>query len=158
MGAELGQRREWGHDASLDWHLLDSPPHRGIQRLVRDLNHFYRAHPPFYEVDYDWTGFQWIDCQDASSSVLTFLRLAREPADFVVVALNFTPVVREDYRVGVPHPGFYQELLNSDSAIYGGSNVGNKGGVEAEPIPWNGQPFSVSLRLPPLAALYLKLA
>ncbi|HEV2387453.1 MAG TPA: 1,4-alpha-glucan branching protein GlgB [Candidatus Acidoferrales bacterium] len=157
MGAELGQRREWRHDGSLDWHLLDFPLHRGIQRLVRDLNHLYRRQPPFYEVDYDWSGFQWIDCQDASSSVLSFLRLARRAADFVAVVLNFTPVVREGYRVGVPEPGFYVELLNTDSGSYGGGNVGNEGGIEAEPVPWNGRPYSLRLRLPPLAAVFLKL-
>jgi 1,4-alpha-glucan branching enzyme len=157
MGCEFAQRGEWRHDAAIDWPVLEFASHRGVQHLVQDLNRLYRSHPALYEVDYDWSGFQWVDCHDADSSVLSFLRRARDPADFVVAVLNFTPIVRERYRVGVPEPGFYRELLNTDSQLYWGSDVGNAGGVKAEPVAWNGNPYSLPLRLPPLGALFLKL-
>src|SRR5216683_5438541 len=157
MGGEFGQRAEWNHDASLEWHLLEFQPHRGLQQLVADLNKLYAAEPALHEVDFDWHGFEWLDCNDADAGVLSFLRRARDPEDFLVVVANFTPVVRENYRVGVPEPGFYRELLNTDAAAYGGSNAGNLGGVAAEPIPWLGHTYSVNLRLPPLAAVFLKL-
>ncbi len=156
MGGEFAQRSEWWHEASLDWHLLEWPEHRGMQRLVADLNRLYASERPLYQVDFDWRGFEWIDCHNGDSSVLTFLRRARDPNDFLVVVVNFTPVIRDDYRVGVPAPGAYQEVLNTDSEHYGGSNVGNLGSVRAEPVPWNGRPYSLRLRLPPLAAIYLK--
>ena len=157
MGSELAQRAEWNHDASLDWHLLEYKPHRGIRNLVAELNRLYSADGSLHEVDFDWQGFEWIDCNDADSSVLSFLRRARDPGDFLVVAANFTPVVRESYRVGVPEPGYYRELMNTDSAYYGGSNVGNLGGVQSEPEPWMERPHSIRLVLPPLAVVYLKL-
>ncbi len=157
MGGEFAQSREWSHDRSLDWHLLDEGPfHRGVQRLVRDLNHLYRAEPALHELDFDPAGFQWIDCSDWEQSILAFLRRARVPSDCVVVACHFTPLVRHGYRVGVPREGFYRELLNTDAASYGGGNVGNAGGVRSEPIPAQGQPHSVVLTLPPLAVLFLK--
>jgi 1,4-alpha-glucan branching enzyme len=157
MGGEFGQRAEWNYDASLEWHLLEFQPHRGLQQLVADLNKLYATEPALHEVDFDWHGFEWLDCNDADASVLSFLRRARDPEDFLVVVANFTPVVRENYRVGVPEPGFYRELLNTDAAAYGGSNAGNLGGVGAEPIPWLGHAYSVNLRLPALAAVFLKL-
>ncbi len=156
MGAELAQRNEWWEGGSLDWALENSPPHLGIQRLAADLNRLHRTERPLHEVDFEWTGFEWIDSNDAAASVLTFLRRGGNPDDFLVCALNFTPVARLDYRVGVPQPGYYREILNSDSAFYGGSDAGNSGGVRAEPIPWNDRPYSIKLRLPPLGALYLK--
>jgi 1,4-alpha-glucan branching enzyme len=156
MGDEFGQRAEWNHDASLEWHLLEFESHRGLQRLVVDLNKLYAAEPALHEVDFDWHGFEWLDCNDADSSVLSFVRRAKSPNDFLVVVANFTPVVRENYRVGVPEPGFYREVLNTDAAIYGGSNVGNSGGVEAEPVPWMGHPHSLSLHLPPLGTVFFK--
>ncbi len=157
MGGEFGQTREWNHDTSLDWHLLDQGPyHRGLQRLVRDLNRVYRAEPALHQVDFEPAGFEWMDCSDADQSVVAFVRRARDARDFVLVACNFTPVPRHGYRVGVPVEGFYRELLNTDAAYYGGSNLGNAGGVRAEPRPWIGQPWSVTLTLPPLGVVMLK--
>lgn len=156
MGGEFGQRSEWDPSVSLEWPLLEYPEHQGLQRLVADLNLFYRREPALYQVDFDWHGFHWIDCNDADASVLSFIRRARDPEHAVVVVASFTPVVREGYRVGVPEPGYYRELLNSDAGIYGGTNIGNAGGVTAEAIPWMGQPYSLALRLPPLGAIYFK--
>jgi 1,4-alpha-glucan branching enzyme len=157
MGGEFGQTREWNHDASLDWHLLDQGPyHRGLQRLVADLNRLYRGEPALHELDFDPAGFQWIDCNDSEQSIVSFVRRAADPADFVLVVSNFTPMVRRGYRVGAPAGGFYRELSNTDATVYGGSNLGNAGGVWADPIPWQGQPHSVALTLPPLATLVLK--
>jgi 1,4-alpha-glucan branching enzyme len=156
MGGEFGQSREWHHDRSLDWHLLDAGPyHRGLCRLVADLNRLYRARPALYRYDHDPAGFRWMDCDDSEQSVISFVRSGADPGQPVLCVCNFTPVVRRGYRVGVPRPGRYAELLNTDSALYGGSDVGNAGGVSSEPIPWHGQPHSVSLTLPPLAALWL---
>jgi 1,4-alpha-glucan branching enzyme len=156
MGGEFGQTREWSHERSLDWHLLGQGPyHRGLQRLVSDLNRIYRAEPALHQVDFEPAGFSWIDCNDSAQSIVSFLRRARDPDDFVVVACNFTPVLRHGYRVGVPAPAFYREILNTDAALYGGSDVRN-GGVPAEPTPWQGQPCSVVLTLPPLATVVLK--
>ena len=157
MGGEFAQHREWSHDRSLDWHLLEAGPyHRGVQTLVRDLNRLHRTETALHELDGDPAGFAWIDCSDWAQSVLSFVRRARDAEDCVVVLCNFTPVPRHDYRVGVPRPGFYRELLNTDAAGYGGSNLGNEGGAWAAPVPWQGQPYSVTLTLPPLAALFLK--
>ncbi|MBI1750880.1 MAG: 1,4-alpha-glucan branching protein GlgB [Acidobacteria bacterium] len=157
MGGEFGQWIEWNHDQSLDWHLLDLDAHRGVQRLMADLNRLYRAESALHEVDFDWHGFEWLDCNDADASVLSFLRRGRSPDECVVVVCNFTPVPRENYRVGVPERGYYKELLNTDAAIYGGSNMGNYGGVHAEPVPWFGHDYSLRLALPPMAAVFLKL-
>jgi 1,4-alpha-glucan branching enzyme len=157
MGGEIGQRREWHHDRSLDWHLLgEGPYHRGLQRLVRDLNRLYRGERALHELDADPAGFGWIDCADWEQSVLSFVRRARDAGDFVLVVCNFTPVPRVAYRVGVQRPGYYREMINSDAGEYGGSNLGNAGGVWAEPTPWQGQPHSLTLTLPPLAVLVLK--
>jgi 1,4-alpha-glucan branching enzyme len=156
MGGEFGQRAEWNHDTPLEWGLLDYHEHKGLQRLVTDLNALYRREPALHQQDFDWQGFEWLDCNDADNSVLSFIRRARDPGDFLVAVVNFTPVVRENYRVGVPEPGFYAELLNSDAQDYGGSGSGNLGGVTAEPLPWLGRPYSLSLRLPPLAGVYFK--
>jgi len=157
MGGEFGQTREWSHDTSLDWHLLEMGSyHRGLQALVRDLNRLYRAEPALHQVDFEPAGFQWMDCSDAEQGVVAFVRRARDARDLVLVLCNFTPVSRHGYRVGVPVEGFYRELLNTDAAVYGGSNVGNAGGVPAEARPWAGQPWSVTLALPPLGVLVLK--
>jgi 1,4-alpha-glucan branching enzyme len=156
MGGEFGQRSEWYQGASLEWNLLGYHEHQGLQHLVADLNAIYRREAALHEVDFEWQGFQWIDCHDAEASMLSFIRRARNPQDFVVVAANFTPVARENYRVGVPEPGYYRELFNSDAEYYAGSNYGNGGGVWAEPVPWMGMEYSLPLRLPPLAALYFK--
>jgi 1,4-alpha-glucan branching enzyme len=156
MGGEFGQREEWDNDTGLEWHLLEYAPHRGLQTLTADLNTVYRNEPALHEVDFDWHGFEWLDCNDADASVLSFVRRAKNPENFLVVVVNCTPVLREDYRVGVPEPGYYREIMNTDAEMYGGTNVGNLGGVHAEAIPWNNHAYSINLRLPPLGALYLK--
>jgi len=156
MGSELAERNEFWEEGSVDWSLEESPAHRGVQRLLSDLNRLHATERPFFEVDFEWAGFEWIDANDAAASILSFIRRARNPEDFVVVVCNFTPVLRLDYRVGVPAAGYYREILNSDSAYYEGSDAGNAGGVRAEPIPWNGRPWSIKLKVPPLAAVYFK--
>ncbi len=157
MGGEFGQTNEWYHEASLDWHLLGMGPyHRGLQCLVQDLNRLYRTQPSLHQIDFEPAGFQWIDCHDWGSNVIAFVRRARDPEDFLVFVCNFTPVVRHGYRIGVPRGGFYGELLNTDAGTYGGSNVGNAGGVPAAPTPHHGHAHSVLLTLPPLATLVLK--
>jgi 1,4-alpha-glucan branching enzyme len=157
MGGEFGQRSEWNHDASLDWHLLEAGPyHRGLQRLVADLNRLYRAEPALHQLDFDPAGFQWMDCSDWEQSIVSFCRFARDTETLILCACNFTPVPRQGYRVGVPREGFYAEVLNTDSELYGGSNTGNGGGVPSQPIPWHGQPHSVLLTLPPLGAVLLR--
>jgi 1,4-alpha-glucan branching enzyme len=157
MGGEFGQTREWNHDASLDWHLLHAGPyHAGLQRLVRDLNHVYRAEPALFQRDFEPAGFEWIDLTDADHSTISFLRRGHDPENVVVVVCNFTPVPRLGYRVGVPRGGYYRELLNTDATPYGGSGLGNLGGVEAQAQPWHGRPVSLVLDLPPLGVLFLK--
>lgn len=153
MGSEFAQSREWDHDRSLDWNLLQYPLHAGASLLVQDLNRLYRSLPSLHRHDFDSVGFEWIDCHDAAQSVISYLR--RGDGDICAVVLNFTPVPRYNYRIGVPQAGRYRELLNSDSAGYGGSNVGNLGGVDAEPVPWMGRPYSLNLTLPPLGGLIL---
>ena len=156
MGGEFGQWCEWNHDTSLEWHLCQFDPHAGLQRLVRDLNWLHQQEPALHEVDHEWSGFQWIDFNDAQHSVIAFLRKAKDSTDQIVCLCNFTPVPRYDYRIGVPLDGYYRELLNTDSAVYGGSNVGNSGGVQSTSIPCHGQPHSIVVTLPPLAVLFLK--
>jgi 1,4-alpha-glucan branching enzyme len=156
MGSEIGQYPEWHHDNSLDWHVLEYPVHSGLQRLVKDLNHLYRTEASLSEVDYDPAGFQWIDCNDNENSVFSFVRRGRDASDFTVTVLNFTPVVRHGYRIGVPEPGRYKELLNTDSELYAGSNVGNAGSIATEPVASHGWPNSLDLLLPPMGALVLK--
>ena len=156
MGQEFAQRKEWSEAVSLDWHLLEDDSHRGVQRLVTDLNQLYAAEPALHEVDFEWQGFEWLDANDADNSVLSFVRRGKKPADFLVVVVNATPVVRAGYLVGAPQAGFYSEILNTDAAVYGGSNVGNLGGIAANPIPHMSHPYSIPLTLPPLAAVYLK--
>jgi len=155
MGGEFGQWREWSHDTSLDWHLLMFPSHQGVQRLISDLNRLYRTEPALHELDCDPRGFEWVDANDADSSVYSFLRKSRS-GEHILIVLNATPVVREDYRIGVPFGGWWRELLNSDSEYYWGSGQGNAGGVMAEAVPSHGREFSLRLRLPPLGALFLK--
>ena len=156
MGDEFAQWREWKHDESLDWHLLQWPSHDGVKRLVADLNALYAAEPALHQVDFEWTGFEWLELHDWENSVLAFLRRGKEPEEEIIVVCNFTPVVREGYCVGVPSGGFYRELLNTDAEPYGGSNVGNVGGAWAHPHAHAGRPFHLSLRLPPLGVLFLK--
>jgi 1,4-alpha-glucan branching enzyme len=156
MGSELAERNEFWEEGSVDWSLEESASHRGVQRLLADLNRLHATERPFFEVDFEWAGFEWIDANDAAASILSFIRRARNTEDFVVVVCNFTPVLRLDYRIGVPAAGYYREILNSDSSYYEGSDAGNAGGVRAEPIPWNGRPWSIKLKVPPLAAVYFK--
>jgi 1,4-alpha-glucan branching enzyme len=157
MGGEFGQVNEWNHETSLDWHLLDQGPyHRGVKTLMADLNRIYRAAPALYEVDFDPAGFAWMDCNDSEQSALSFVRYARNGGDLLLCVCNFTPVPRLGYRVGVPRGGFYTEVLNTDGATYGGSNLGNGGGVQSEARPWHGQPHSVVLTLPPLAVVWFR--
>jgi 1,4-alpha-glucan branching enzyme len=157
MGCEFGQWQEWSHERSLDWHLLDGPLHAGLQRFVEDINHRYTAEPALHEVDFNAAGFEWIDCNDHEASVISLIRRAADPSDWLVVVLNWTPIVRHGYRIGVPEAGFYEELLNSDAAIYGGSNTGNEGGRQTEGVPAHGHQQSLLLTLPPLAGVVLKI-
>lgn len=156
MGGEFGQWREWVHDDSLDWHLLQYAPHSELQQWVEELNRLYRSEPALYELDFKRAGFEWIDCNDASASVVSFIRRAKSVAHIVLVVCNFTAVPRYNYSVGVPRAGFWKEVLNSDATLYGGSGQGNFGGVQATPIPIHGQYHSVCLTLPPLGVLFLK--
>ena len=156
MGGEFGQFIEWNFDDSLDWHLIEQyDKHREMLAFSRALNRFYRENPPFWEVDFDWTGFEWIDCRDADNSVLTFVRKAKN-GDFVVVVCSFTPEVRHGYWIGVPLPGVYREVFNSDRAAFGGSDVKNEGPLYAEPTPWHERGQSLVLTLPPLGVIYLR--
>ena len=156
MGGELGQWDEWYHETSLSWHLLEQPSHAGLHHWVEELNRAYRSEPALHEIDNDWSGFEWIDANDADNSVISLLRKAKDERDAVLVVCNFTPVVRHNYRIGVPRDGFWRELLNSDANQYGGSHQGNMGGVDATPIPSHNRFHSISITLPPLAAMFLK--
>jgi 1,4-alpha-glucan branching enzyme len=156
MGGEIAQEREWNHDTSLDWHLLDDPMHRGVQALVRDLNRLYRELPALHQLDCEAAGFEWLELHDSDQSVLAFLRRGADPARTTVVLCNFTPVPREEYRIGVPFGGHYGERLNTDASLYGGSNLGNYGGVTAEELSSHGRPYSLRLTLPPLATVILE--
>ena len=156
MGSEFGQWREWNCEESLDWHLLEEPMHAGLARWVRELNAIYQREPSLHQVDFDGAGFSWIDCNDNENSVISLIRRARDPEDFTVMVANFTPVPRPGYRVGVPAGGWYREVLNSDAESYGGSNMGNAGGVMTEPIAAHGYDHSLSLIVPPLGFLLLK--
>ncbi|MBF8277097.1 MAG: glgB [Candidatus Brocadiaceae bacterium] len=154
MGGEFAQRKEWNHDESLDWHLLQYPAHQGVQQWVKDLNRLYRNERPLYELDFSSDGFEWVDCQDFEQSVISFLRKDKDHC--ILVVYNFTPVPRRNYRIGVTQGGFWKELLNSDATIYGGSGQGNLGGLEAAPLPMHGKTHSLSLNVPPLGVLFLK--
>jgi 1,4-alpha-glucan branching enzyme len=155
MGGELAQEAEWSHERSLDWHLLEKPEHAGIQSLVRDLNRLYRDEPALWEVDSDPSGFWWLEPNDADNNVIAFARASRDGERVVVFAANLSPVPRYGYRLGVPKPCRWKEAINTDSTYYGGSDVGNMGSLEPEPVPWHNQPFSAEVTLPPLAAIWL---
>jgi 1,4-alpha-glucan branching enzyme len=154
MGGEIGQNDEWKHDGSVDWHLLEYPEHRGVQDLVRALNHTYLGEAALWERDFDWSGFRWLDCDDADNSVLSFLRLSADGSRMLACVANLTPVVRHGYRIGLPAGGRWREALNTDAAHFGGSGVAN-GDLDAEPVPWGDQPCSVALTLPPLGVVWL---
>jgi 1,4-alpha-glucan branching enzyme len=158
MGDEFGQWKEWNHDESLDWSLLQYPFHSGLQRWVRDLNTFYRGRRALYERDSEPRGFEWIDCNDSQRSIVSFRRRGCDPDEEVVFICNFTAEPRQNYRVGVPARGEWKELLNGDATLYGGSGQGNLGNVGAAPIPMHGHPWSLNLTLPPLAMIALSRA
>jgi 1,4-alpha-glucan branching enzyme len=156
MGGEFGQWNEWNHDAQLDWDLLNQPEHAGVQRWVADLNRAYRNEPALHRYDCDPRGFEWIDCHDSDQSTLTFMRKGKPSDPDILVACNFTPVPRRNFRVGTPSTDYWQEILNSDAAIYGGSGLGNLGGATTVPVASHGQPVSAGLTLPPLAIVLFK--
>jgi 1,4-alpha-glucan branching enzyme len=156
MGGEFGQSNEWNHDTQLDWQLLELPRHDGLHRLVQHLNHTYKNEPALWQLDDTYDGFDWIDFHDAENSVVSFLRKSQE-GDIVAFVVNATPVVRYNYRLGVPESGFYREIINTDGETYGGSNVGNLGGVQSEAREWMGREHSILVHLPPLATLAFKL-
>jgi 1,4-alpha-glucan branching enzyme len=156
MGNDIGQWNEWNHDTSLDWHLLGDSRNKGLQRWVRDLNTLLRGERSLYELDSDSAGFEWIDCNDVARSVLSFIRKARAPGDVLLFVCNFTPVPRHNYRIGVPFGGYWREVLNGDAPLYGGSGQGNMGGVDASPLPMHGRQWSLSITVPPLAAVVFK--
>jgi 1,4-alpha-glucan branching enzyme len=156
MGDEFGQWSEWNHDASLEWHLLEKPPHSGLKRWVRDLNTLYRGAAMLYELDFDAAGFEWVDCTDFQRSIISFLRRGRNPDDRLLFVCNFTPMVRQNYRVGVPSGGPWKEVLNSDAVLYGGSGQGNFGVLSAAPLPMHGRSFSLNMTLPPLGMVVFR--
>jgi len=156
MGGEFGQWHEWNHDSSLDWDLLGQPKHDGLRRLVQHLNYTYKSEPALWQQDDSYEGFEWIDFHDADNSVVSFIRKSRE-GEVIAFIVNATPIVRFDYRLGVPHAGFYRELINTDAETYGGGNVGNLGGVHSEDRAWMGREHSILIQLPPLATVAFKL-
>jgi 1,4-alpha-glucan branching enzyme len=156
MGGEFGQWNEWNHDVSLDWHLLRDPRHRGLQRWVRDLNTLYRGAPALHQLENDPAGFEWVDCNDSEQSVISLLRKGKTPGDVVLFVCNFTPVPRHNYRVGVSQGGHWEEVLNSDAPLYGGSGQGNIGGVTAAPLPWHGRPYMLNVTVPPLGMVVFR--
>jgi len=156
MGGDIGQWHEWNSDGEVQWDLLKWETHQGVQKLVADLNRIYRDERSLHEIDFKPDGFEWVDCHDYDDSTLAYLRRGKEPSDYLLIALNFTPVPREEYRLGVPEKCYFREIFNSDSEYYGGSNQGNGPGVSAEDLPSHGRPYSIELTLPPLAAVILK--
>ena len=156
MGCEFGQDREWNSEESLRWFLLDHPMYRGMQNCVRDLNLMYKGNPPLYQQDFDYRGFEWIDHSNADDSVIAYMRKGYNYGDYLIVICNFTPVVRENYRIGVPEDCLYQEIFNSDDVNYWGSGVKNDGVRQAEKIDCNYKPYSINLRLPPLSTIVIK--
>jgi 1,4-alpha-glucan branching enzyme len=156
MGTDIGDYQEWNHAEGVPWEVLQYPLHAGLQAFVRDLNTLYRSQPALHQVDFEYTGFEWIDIADIEQSAISFLRRAANRSDYIVFGCNFTPVPRKNYLIGVPDPGYYQEILNSDGAAYGGSNMGNLGGVMASNKATHGRPFTISITLPPLAVVAFK--
>ncbi len=156
MGDEFGQWSEWNHDASLEWHLLEYPSHAGLKRWVRDLNTLYRGEPLLHTMDFNSAGFEWVDCKDFQRSIISFLRRGQNPNDQLLFVCNFTPVVRQNYRVGVPLEGYWKEILNSDAPLYGGCGQGNFGGLSTVPLPIHGRPFSLNMTLPPLGIVIFR--
>jgi 1,4-alpha-glucan branching enzyme len=156
MGQDFGQWNEWNEATSLDWHLLQWEPHQKLKQFMSDLNRLYMGEPALYEKDFAGEGFEWIDWADWEHSIISYIRRAADPNDYLVVACNFTPVPREGYRVGVPEHCMYREVLNSDASAYWGSGMGNKGGFWSDAVPWHGRPYSLNLTLPALGAVVFK--
>ena len=156
MGQEIGQREEWNANTGVRWELLEFAFHRKLQDLVQDLNHFYNSHPALYQVDFHWPGFEWVDFHDADHSVISFIRRAEDPKNWLLFCCNFTPTPHTGYVFGVPEDGFYREILNTDSEIYGGSNMGNGSGVASRPVPMHGRKQSIAITLPPLAVVVFR--
>ncbi len=156
MGQEIGQREEWNHNAGIRWELLEFELHRKLQTLMRELNRLYRASPALYQVDFHYSGFEWVDFRDSENSVISFLRRAEDPSDFLLICCNFTPVPRQGYEIGVPEEGFYEEILNTDSELFGGSNIGNGGLVSSRLKPCHSRPYSIAVTLPPLAVVIFR--
>jgi len=156
MGCEFGQWDEWNHNENLQWELLDWHPHKGVQRLVADLNKLYQSEPALYEVEFDGGGFEWVDCMSSEDSMVAFLRKAKNQEDHLLICCNFTPVTRDNYRIGVPFDGWYDEVLNTDAEIYGGANTGNHPGRQAEAFEAQGRSHSISVNLPPLGVAIFK--
>ena len=156
MGSEFGQVREWNHDESLEWYVLKYWQHSGMQNWVRDINKFYKTQKALFEDDNDWNGFEWIDCKDSDNSVLIFLRKSPSTDDMIVCAYNFTPVPKYNYKIGVPKHGVWKEVLNSDSNVYFGSNMGNLGEVKTFDYSTHSRPYTIEVVLPPLAAVFFK--
>ncbi len=156
MGSEFGQRQEWQHDYSLDWDLLELPSHQGIQRWIKDLNRFYRQEKALYEVDFEYSGFQWVESNDGEHSVLIFLRKNGNGNEKILIVCNFVPTPWYNYRIGIPERGIWLECLNSDSSLYGGSNHGNMGKVSSRPVPMHGYDYSLNITIPPLGILFFK--
>jgi 1,4-alpha-glucan branching enzyme len=155
MGCEFAQEAEWNAEQSLDWHLLEDPAHDGVRRLVSDLNRSYRDERALWEIDFEPEGFWWLEPNDAENNVVAFGRASKNGREHAVCVANLSPVPREGYRMGLPRAGHWREAVNTDSEYYGGSGVGNYGGVDAEPVPWHGQPFSAELTLPPLGVVWM---
>ena len=155
MGGEFAQDREWGHDSSIDWHLLEQPEHAGVQRLVRDLNRIYRDEPALWQRDFHSSGFRWLEVDDGASNTLAFARFSADGRRALVCVENLSPVPRSGYRVGLPFAGAWREVLNTDATVYGGSGAVNDGQLPAEEIGWHLQAQSVELNLPPLAVVWL---
>ncbi|MGB6121695.1 MAG: alpha amylase C-terminal domain-containing protein, partial [Bacteroidota bacterium] len=156
MGNEFGQWREWLHEESVEWHALEHHHHRGTQQWVKDLNAVYKREPALHSLDFSNETFEWVDFHDWENSTLSFLRRGNTSDDIILVICNMTPLARSDYRIGVPRGGNWQEILNSDAAVYGGANHGNHGGLDASPISRHGRPDSLSVTLPPLGVVFLK--
>ena len=156
MGIDIGQWAEWDYSTGLSWDLLAYDPHRKLNEYVRTLNRLYTSEPALYELDFEYAGFEWIDFNDADTSIVSFIRRAKARDNLFVVVCNFTPVPRERYRIGVPAAGFYREVLNSDSGLYGGSNMGNLGGVQSEQSACHGRDHSITITVPPLSCLVFK--
>ena len=157
MGEEIGQWREWNCKQSLDWHLLEYEPHQKMKKFMGELNKVYKENKAFYEIDFSSEGFEWIDFRDSDNSIISFARKSKDSDEIVVCAFNFTPVVRKNYRIGVPKQGYYTEIFNTDAVDYWGSNVGNYGGVRSEELAWQGKSNSINITLPPLGGVFFKL-